>query len=196
MGLKNALPLSLQYFFYRICLLFWYFYIWQIFLLCPFFYLFWIFFRKLFCFPSLVFCIFFWSDFQFTNSTMSVSFSMVILSLSYGHDVWGHWGFCVFCCFYWFSFTLSCLLFCVVTFDCVSDMVFEKFFIKIFWGLSWCYFLPKSDFIFFLPGARALTIWDYFNPILGINSFLYHSNDLKLGCNICKDYYNSSLPYD
>lgn len=35
-----------------------------------------------------------------------------------------------FCCFYWFSFTLSCLLLCLVTFCCVWDIVFFKIICK------------------------------------------------------------------
>lgn len=63
---------------------------------------------------------------------LSISFSLVILSLSDSYNIWSlrASGFCFV--FYWFSFTLSCLLLCLVTFDCVSEIVFEKLFVKIF----------------------------------------------------------------
>lgn len=34
-------------------------------------------------------------------------------------------------CFYWFSFTLSYLLKCLVIFSCLLDMVFEKLLVEM-----------------------------------------------------------------
>lgn len=83
----------------------------------------------LFCFLCLILCISFWPNFWSTNSTVSISFLQhgyfkSVLRATISGVIEG------FCCFYWFSFTLSCLLLCLVAFCCVWDIVFLKIICK------------------------------------------------------------------
>lgn len=70
--------------------------------------------KKLF---SAWFFVFFWFNFQSTISTLSLSFGMIILSLSDSHSIWSHWkflGFVVFIYIVLSPFVLSYLWLCVI----------------------------------------------------------------------------------